>query len=71
MALMIDFCHATPIGMTRDFLWNLLKIGLRDRYCDEQLQNRDLLLEFFETLKKAVIGMYIVYDKAGEEQVVK
>ena len=64
---MVDFCHSTPIGMTREFLWSLLKSGLRDQYCDELLENRDLLLHFYETLKKAVIAMYIVLDKAEEE----
>jgi hypothetical protein len=65
-ALMAAFCHAMPLGMTREFLWNLLKSGLRDRYCGEILENRELLLEFYETLKKAVLAMYVVFD-GGEE----
>jgi hypothetical protein len=62
-ALMVEFCNTTPIGMTRDFLWSLLKSGLRDKFCDDILENHELLLEFYETLRKAVAAMYIVFDK--------
>jgi hypothetical protein len=66
-ALMFDFCHAIPLGMTRAFLWDLLKSALRDRYCSDLLQNRELLLEFYETLQKALLGMYLIADRAAEE----
>ncbi len=67
-ALMASFCHAIPVGMTREFLWNLLKSGLCDRYGGKILENRAVLLEFYETLQKAVIAMYIVFDQAEEKE---
>jgi hypothetical protein len=63
-ALMAEFCHSTPVGMTREFLWNLLKSGLCDQCCSEILENREQLLDFYETLQKAVLAMYIVFDSA-------
>jgi hypothetical protein len=56
-ALMSAYCHAIPIGVTRTFLWELLKSGLRDRHCGELLQNREQLLAFYELLQKALAGM--------------
>jgi hypothetical protein len=64
--LMSAYCHAIPIGVTRTFLWELLKSGLRDRHCGELLQNREQLLAFYELLQKALAGMYLVADNTEE-----